>query len=218
MLSKEFLVELSAIGPGVVKTLKQKGYTLLGKGVDMQAWLEPKTGLILKIFGFALNRDYSGELSRAQHSFKLFADYCQKNSNNPFLPEFFGWEQFKFDDEMYLQIRMERMFPLSGNMKTWGEVLNNISEYAEDDNSPGTKQKFLDEYFPEQEPDHPYNGTPYEEVLAHLGKDGFNTLWNTCYDLGQIARKNRFILDLHPGNFMLGSDGHIVISDPFYIP
>lgn len=216
MLSKEFLVELSAIGPGVVKTLKQKGYTLLGKGVDAQAWLEPKTGLILKIFGFSLNRDYSGELSRAQHSFKLFADYCQKNSNNPFLPEFFGWEQFKFEDEMYLQIRMERLFPMK---KTgWGEVLNNISERAEDDKSSASKQEFLDEYFPKQKPDHPYNGTPYEEVFAHLGKDGFDTLWNTCYDLGQIARRGRYILDLHPGNFMLGSDGHIVISDPFYIP
>lgn len=216
MLSKEFLIEVSAIGYGVVKILNKKGYKLLGKGVDMQAWLEPKTGLILKILGASLYRDTSGELSRAQHSFKLFADYCQAHPNNPFLPEFFGWEQFKFEDEMYLQIRMERLFPIK---KTgWGEVLETMSEAADNDGSENGKNRFLNEYFPKKEPDWKYDGSPYEEVLAHIGKNGFDLLWKTLSDIGKIAARNRFILDLHARNFMLSSDSQVVISDPFYVP
>lgn len=63
-----------------------------------------------------------------------------------------------------------------------------------------------------------YDGTPYEEVLAHIGKNGFDLLWKTLNDIGKIADRNRYILDLHGGNFMLGRDSQIVISDPFYLP
>jgi hypothetical protein len=56
----------------------------------------------------------------------------------------------------------------------------------------------------------------YNELLIHLGEDGFNQMWNTLLDLKRIASQRRYILDLHSQNFMLGSDGHIVISDPFF--
>lgn len=217
MRVKEFLCEMSAIGPGVGKTLRKKGYTLLGKGMDMQAWLEPGTGLVLKILGFGLTRhDKLSGLSRPQESFKKFADYCQAHSNNPFLPDFFGWERFTFEEELYLQIRMERLFPIK---KTgWGEVLETMSEAAEHDGSDNGKNKFLNEYIPKKDPEWAYDGTPYEEVLAHIGKNGFDLLWKTLNDIGKIADRNRYILDLHGGNFMLGRDSQIVISDPFYLP
>jgi predicted unusual protein kinase regulating ubiquinone biosynthesis (AarF/ABC1/UbiB family) len=52
--------------------------------------------------------------------------------------------------------------------------------------------------------------------MSYLGEDGLATLWKTIESLFQIAKRSGYDLDLHPGNFMLGSDGHIVISDPFY--
>jgi predicted unusual protein kinase regulating ubiquinone biosynthesis (AarF/ABC1/UbiB family) len=52
--------------------------------------------------------------------------------------------------------------------------------------------------------------------MTYLGKDGLEKIWKTMVDLYKIANRSGFHLDLHPGNFMLGSDGHIVISDPFF--
>ena len=54
------------------------------------------------------------------------------------------------------------------------------------------------------------------ELMTHLGEDGFKLLWKTLRDLKKIADRKRYVLDLHFKNFMLGSDGHIVISDPFF--
>ena len=52
--------------------------------------------------------------------------------------------------------------------------------------------------------------------MTHLGEDGFKLLWKTMKDLSKIADHKGYNLDLHSKNFMLGSDGHIVISDPFF--
>jgi len=57
----------------------------------------------------------------------------------------------------------------------------------------------------------------YRELMTYIGgEDKLALLWNTIKDLNRIAHSGEFNVDLHPGNFMLGSDGHIVISDPFY--
>ena len=41
-------------------------------------------------------------------------------------------------------------------------------------------------------------------------------LLKTIKQLSVIAKRKGYGFDLHSGNFMLGSDGHIVISDPFF--
>jgi hypothetical protein len=61
-----------------------------------------------------------------------------------------------------------------------------------------------------------YETPGFDELIISLGEDGLALLWSTLQDLLKIAKKWDFTLDLHPGNFMLGSDGHVVISDPFY--
>jgi hypothetical protein len=38
----------------------------------------------------------------------------------------------------------------------------------------------------------------------------------TVKQLSDIGRKKGYGIDLHSGNFMLGSDGEIVINDPFF--
>jgi hypothetical protein len=48
------------------------------------------------------------------------------------------------------------------------------------------------------------------------GEEGFYHLWDTINQLGKIADREGFHLDLHDENFMLGGDGEIVISDPFF--
>lgn len=192
---------------GIIDTLEKKGYKKLGKGQDQIAFLEPGTGMVLKIFGSSEMGDTG--FTKPQMSFKVFADYCQANSDNPFLPQFYGWETFKFKGKTYLQIRMERLFQFLG-VEHWADALEVIVIYAEKSKSPKAKEKFIQDHvkyeFYEK----------YQQLFVHLGREGFDQLWDTIYDLGQIAKKNKLYLDLHRGNFMMGSDGEIVINDPFF--
>lgn len=207
MTSKKTLLKEYYVDPGVIKHLEKLGYKKLGKGQDQIAFLEPSTGMVLKIFGSSI----SGEtgFTKPQMSFKVFADYCQANSDNPFLPQFYGWETFKFKGKTYLQIRMERLFQFPG-VEHWADALEVIVIYAEMSKSPEAKEKFIEEHVKYE-----FYET-YQQLFTHLGREGFDQLWNTIYDLNRIAEKHGFRLDLHAGNFMMGSDGEIVINDPFF--
>lgn len=212
----------SNVASGVVKILQRKGYKLLGKGADQVAFLEPKTGLILKIFGTSHSGEDTTELTPAQKTFKAFSDYCIAHPNNPFLPQFSGWEKFVFDDFVYLQIRMERLFEFKEN-GDWAELLESIAGSAEYGKDDRRKKDFIDgaigadNGYDDEDDDEDDMERAAKELFSHIGMDGFNTLWDTIYDLHKIADSQGFNVDLHSGNFMLGSDGHIVISDPFFI-
>lgn len=206
----------------ISRVLIAKGYKKLGSGADQVAYLEPVTGMILKIFGtegsmWGGSSSSSGTAQRrkeesyteAQQSFVDFANYCQLHPDNPFLPNFTGWERFEFQNDYYLQIRMEKLFELP-NQNFWGDILEEISDRAESDPSVANRERIKKNLYSGSEKD---KGST---LAIHLGEDGFNQLWATCVDLAKIADRKGYILDLHGGNFMLGSDSHIVISDPFY--
>lgn len=55
-----------------------------------------------------------------------------------------------------------------------------------------------------------------DTVMQLGGEQEFELFVKTCSDLARIAKQQGFYLDLHADNFMLGSDGHIVINDPFF--
>lgn len=198
----------SYMDPQIRKILVRKGYKFLGKGVDQMAFLAPD-GWILKIFG-STSRSGNRGLSQGQRAFKAFADYCMANPSNPFLPNFGGWETFEFEGRTYLQIRVERLFPFQrGSGQGWGRLLELLADYAQSSTSTVYKNQSVRDIMGSR------NGA---EFLSYLGQKGFNTLYQTISDLSGISRKNGFGgLDLHSGNFMLGSDGHVVISDPFYV-
>ena len=210
MIVKDILLEFgSDFDWSISRELKQKGYKFLKKGADQQAWLEPNTGLILKIFGTKANG--SGRLTTAQQSFKDFADYCLRHKDNPFLPNFLGWETFYKGGETYLQIRMERLFPFPN--KHWAEWLEEMSNSVD---AYSAMEWYKDEMSGQINPGHERFSEALPELMTHLGEDGFKLLWKTMKDLSKIADHKGYNLDLHSKNFMLGSDGHIVISDPFF--
>lgn len=223
MRAQQFITE-AFIPYDLSAVLIQKGYIPLGKqGADQRAFLEPDSGMVLKIFG--TNRDtgdWSNRLTPGQNTFKLFYDYCMANPNNPFLPQCFGWERFEWDHQMYLQIRVERLFEFKGH-RGWAKLLEYMARQINNTNrSQVAKQSFIDRYLSDRYEDG-YDGDPDEEhasgaddtLFTHLG-DNFDLLWDTIVDLKNIAKGNGIRLDLHEGNFMLGSDGEIVISDPFW--
>ena len=200
--------------PNIRVELQKKGYKFLGKGVDQTAYLAPD-GMILKIFGTGKSsKRGSGELSRAQKTFKAYADYCKAHPDNPFLPNFTDWTTFDYNGYTYLQIKMERLFPFP--KKQWAEVLAAIADSAARSNAPETKKYFIDAILSGRNLSKSEQKS-VNELLTHLGEEGFELLWDTIYDLKRVAKSIGLSnLDLHSGNFMLGEDGQIVISDPFF--
>jgi len=216
MRAEEFLAE-AYTDRSIDGILKKKGYKRLGSGVDQTAYLAPD-GMILKIFGTKHTaKNGSLELTKAQKTFKAFADYCKAHPNNPFLPNFTDWNLFHYKDKPYLQIKMERLFPFKGGAEGINDLLENLADRAEISNSPKQKQSFIYRHTSDDGDVSNYYADAFKKLIGLIGEDGFNQLWDTIYDLGKVAKKIGLgNLDLHSGNFMLGSDGQIVISDPFF--
>jgi hypothetical protein len=219
MKIKQIITEAN-FDPGVKKALVKAGYKFLGAGQDQDAYLAPD-GSILKIFGTGKGaKPGKGNYSKAQQSFIDFAEYCMKNANNPFLPTFGGVEQFVFNGNTYLQISVERMFDFSKQKANW---LADQLEYLADNSKYGSAENQLKDIKQELEPQPGLTGydAEYSEDMAKMvvylgGEENLTLLLNTLKDLVKIADNCGYHLDLHGGNFMLGSDGHIVISDPFF--
>lgn len=221
MKESELVTELY-VHDSIDNILKKKGYKFINAGEDQLVFLEPGSKLILKIFGTTRGNTSEKDpqtgtdiLTHHQKTFKTFADYCMNNKNNLFLPQFFGWETFQFDNKTYLQIRCERLFPISRHLPIIGRLLADISDCI-NYNPNLTADKYLEGYYDGYARTHDYDYTGLPQLITQVGEEGFHQLWNTISDLSSIAKTKGYTLDLHDANFMLGSDGQIVISDPFY--
>lgn len=229
MKIKEILREDSDIDQEIETQLVKQGYQFLGSGVDQEAYLAPD-GSVLKIFGSQGQR-----LSKQQRSFIAFAEYCQANSDNPFLPNIIDFAEFIYNEKLYLQIKIERLFEF-GNSEYLAQQLSEIADSVEY-SKIADPVKWITDKTEDIESQIAYfknNGKPgqftasiaaRERTLAGLnqfilyigGEDAFRLLFRTITDLKNIAARRGYVLDLHDNNFMLGSDGHIVINDPFYV-
>jgi hypothetical protein len=215
------LDEWSKFDTNINTVLRQKGYKKLGSGVDQKAYLEPGTGQVLKIFGTQDSThsvDSTVTYTNDHKMFFKFADYCMKNSNNPFLPKFDGWETFIFDNKTYLQIRQEK---LSKIPEASGNSIECISDYIKHipDNEK-TSDKIV------RSIKTVFSGQTYYdyEILKEitrieklLGPDGFAQFLLTMSELCQIAKNNGYGWDLHADNVMLRNKIPVII-DPWVIP
>jgi hypothetical protein len=221
IIKEATLTELT-VDPGIAAALYKKGYREVGKGMDQLVFSEPGTKMILKIFG--TNKVAKpGKLSYPQKTFVAFAEYCAANPENQFLPYFSGWETFEFKGQGYLQIRTERLFPAEGVQNVM-YALEQLVEIIKSNPgiTPGEVLWKVDrsrlDYLGYADDETNYAGpTGIEPVMLMMGgEQEYEMFVNTCAELALIAKKNGFYLDLHKDNFMLGSDGHIVINDPFF--
>jgi hypothetical protein len=216
MLTKEIIRE-ATIDPDIKDILFGKGYKLLGDGADQQAWLAPD-GTVLKIFGYGTT--YKGQLSIGQQSFIDYANYCKQNPNNPFLLQILGYKKFRFKNKTYLQIRTERLFPFN-KIKEVAYLLAELVVYIQDFGLNRGYKNFIKKYSDHQnlEIDWQKENAKNFGILVSLvgGEKEFKLLAKTISELNQIANMEGYILDLHAYNFLLGSDGEIVINDPFHV-
>lgn len=204
MLAKEFIVEYTDIADGITDHLKSLGYKLLGQGVDQQAWEEPSTGHVLKIFGTGSNDDHK--------MFYKWAKFCQKNSNNPYLPKFYGIEKFEFEGKPYIQFRQERLYK---NNKFNRYFLEEILSYLEECFIDDISARF-DNFVKLLKSDDLYSHY-YKYLNDPRQVQQITEIFNTVVKLEKIAEKNNWQFDLHDGNIMMRSDTTPVITDPWVI-
>jgi len=200
--------------------LIKKGYKLIGDGTDQDAYLEPGTGKVLKIFGSDDN--YGEKHSDGHRMFKIWVEYCEKNKSNPFLPKFDGWEGFELNGKKYLQIRMERLQELPlyianvleefvyhlGAADTGAAIASILQKIGSSD--PDDDESF-DEFdgLEEQGLD------ALNELMIQLGKQRFVLLLKTIVAVKKLGTRYGFGIDMHGNNFMHRNDGIPVIVDPW---
>ena len=190
----EVLDEFSYTDHQIKRILQKKGYKFLGAGVDQQAYLEPSTGYVLKIFG---SQEGSKGFSPDHKMFFKWAKFCMKHQDNPFLPRFYGYESFEFDGDMYLQIRTEQLF-------TDKKLQSAVSELGAQTQFPSWEGRF----------------TKQDEkvVLAAVKTpERMKLLKWTLNKLYRKGEKNNYAWDLHAGNIMVRKDGTPVINDPWVL-
>lgn len=201
---------------GVRKVLMDKGYKYLGSGIDKQAYLEPKTGQVLLIFGYRKNVD---DFSPDQRMFIDWINYCNKNKNNTHLPKFSGFESFQFQGKNYIQARMEHLVELPQTIRNVIYLLDEAAKYAGRGNFDRAWEKISD--WAEQESfdnDDEPEWFDTEKVITLLGGlEQAKGLLRTVYLVKKFAKLHQFSLDLHSGNFMMRIDGTIVVNDPFVL-
>lgn len=199
----------SLVDTNIKKILVKKGYKFVGGGQDQDTYIGPD-GSVLKIFGTERGSGASS-YTRGQQSFIDFADYCRKNPSNPYLPNILGWERFEYppgSGNWYLQIKMERLFPFTGHRELAHELAV-LANYVYRGGVQGA-QRYLDA------PRYDSEAGGTNKLIMNLGTDGWKQLTRALADLAEIARRKKYTYDLHSGNFMLSSDGDMVISDPFF--
>jgi len=196
--NQQVLDEFSTMARGIRKALEKKGYRALGAGVDQEAYLEPNGQTVLKIFGTQGN---TKKLSADQKMFAKWADFCQRNSDNPFLPKFSGWETFEFKRKTYLQIRTEFLKP-SGEL---GYAIARLGSRLDN--------KMSDYYSLEKDrPDE------YKRVSNAVGEQNVPLLLNTLLELIHTTQKKKtYNWDLHAGNIMRRPNGQPVLNDPYVL-
>ena len=207
MKPHEILDEYSDTDPEIIDYLEDKGYELLGQGVDQTAFLEPGTGLVLKIFGTqdearAPSRGGKPTFSKDHMMFFRWATYCNNHKSNTYLPKFSGFESFYWNGQVYLQIRQEYMVDLE---RDTARLCAEMAYYAT------TEYSF----------DDMYQNLSYEvawtNLIELLGPKGLRVLYKTINKLDDIANQMGFELDLHEENFMARADGTPVIVDPWIV-
>lgn len=203
-LDEENLEEFSRTDKGIRSALEAKGYQYLGKGVDQTAYLEPDTGLVLKIFGTQGKKDFSPD----QKMFFAWYNYCEQNKDNPLLPRFHGHDSFMWNNHRYLMIRTEPLNKTQGPIRFALDDLGHMVRRHHGQYKALAVKGFMNSMqrtYPKE----------YAMLERKLGAEGLTLMVKTLDELWQLGQSRGYHWDMHGGNFMLRSDGTPIINDPW---
>lgn len=215
-LSEEFDWQYSTKDTKWIKAqMKEKGYTLLGTGADKAAFIDSSHNIIVLVGPV----NGTGEAKRRGKLFLEWAKYCQSKKNNPYLPDIIDFTKFDVPESgtQFIQVKMEKLFPVKKNLGPEVEyMLNSIDKLAQKARNNTQKfQELLDKFI--------QNGYGWDEidvskaagkVLLHISD--FKLFAKTLFDVINMGKSKGYQIDLHDANYMLSSDGELVIVDPWY--
>jgi len=203
-VNEQNLEEFSTLDKGIRSALEAKGYQYLGQGVDQTAYLEPSTGLVLKVFGTQGKTDFSPD----QKMFFTWYEYCEQNKTNPFLPRFYGHDSFMWNNNRYLMIRTEPLKKTQGPIRfaldDLGRLIRNWFTQFKNLTVKGFMNSMQRNYPKE-----------YALLEKKLGVEGMTLIVTTLDELWKLGKSRGYHWDMHGGNFMQRSDGTPVINDPW---
>jgi hypothetical protein len=207
---EQIIDEKSAMNLGITAELRAKGYQELGSGLDQTAFLEPNTGLVLKIFGTQQStHSDTGQpiFSRDQQMFFKFANFCMQQQDNPFLPKFFGFESFIYDNKTYLQIRQERL----EQQNNTGDIVSEIGYAITGSGDSAETMSDKDAVRVTKQ----FSPSTYDYLKNQMGENSLYQLIATILELYKIAKQSGFRWDLHARNIMIRKNGTPVLVDPW---
>jgi len=136
-----------------------------------------------------------------------------KNSNNPFLPRFGGYESFEWKGKTYLQIRQEQLKSVNNNV---GELLEALADIVSSYGNNFTWDRFCMK-FDDDLKDEEYQYS--KRLVKMLGGDlqKSKLFYETLKSLYDISEKQRgYIWDMHKGNFMMRGKTPVIV-DPWVV-
>jgi hypothetical protein len=212
----QILDEWSAIDPGIIDALKEKGYEYINRGGDQAAFLEPGTGHVLKIFGTNYGADVettsdgkqTTNFSSDQKMFFTWYEYCEQNKTNPLLPRFSGHDSFMWDNNRYLMIRTEPLKKTQGPIRLALDDLGRLIRSWLYQYKALTVKGFMNS----MQRNYPRE---YAVLEKKLGAERMPLMVSTLDELFNLGKSRGYHWDMHGGNFMLRSDGTPVINDPW---
>ena len=129
-----------------------------------------------------------------------------KNKTNLFLPKFFGYESFTFNDRTYLQIRQERLHHSNRICTSLAELGASLTSFYKVSNMNEAWTVFTEE------------DSYYARILLEtLNKKQILLYMKTVSALNDIGNKQGWDWDLHNENIMVRDNGFPVIVDPWVL-
>jgi len=200
-------------------TLQKAGYKQLGSGADSTVWSKDE-GSVIKI----IMPEEGEAITTAANTFYKFYEFCQKNKDVPNLPKFMDiggkhHATFEINGKEYLQIAMERLYPIPNNTVPEAVVWA-LSDFATG-NTPWNKVVSTltnTDYFKHYEsPDVQQIQQLVQQTLSNKQQnDKYHYLYELMRLVYATGRVNKVGWDLHTENVMMRKNGELVIIDPWF--
>jgi hypothetical protein len=201
----------TAYARDISREFRKLGYSKIGSGADSTIWAKDDSHVIKILMP-------EDEGSQAVEVFKKFYEFCQERTDIPCLPVFNEYNTIDVLDKEYIQIDMERLYPVKKN--TFEEAMIwYLSDYvARGTPWPQVKQELSDPHpwINSHWPRHADQLAAKVSSLSGANEAAWNLLYSVMAMLYKTGRINKMGWDLHTENVMRRANGQLVIIDPWF--
>lgn len=195
----------------ISREFRKLGYSKIGSGADSTIWAKDDSHVIKILMP-------EDEGSQAVEVFKKFYEFCQERSDIPCLPVFNEYNTIDVLDKEYIQIDMERLYPIKKN--TFEEAMVwYLSDYVAHGTPWNQVKQELSDPHPWINSHWPRRADQLAAKVSSLSgaaESAWNLLYSVMAMLYKTGRINKLGWDLHTENVMRRANGQLVIIDPWF--